>query len=402
MRGYIKGIKNRIIRFIIEISKKVKPVKRDVPATTSRFLIVSTTGIGDTLWGTPAIRALKETYPHCFIGVLTTYLGAQILKGNPYIDKIFIFKRGLRVSLWKLMRDLRRERFNTAFIFNASDRIIWPLVFFTGVSDIIGITGQNKGLDFVLTKAITQQKIHAVEMRLRLVKEVGASCNNTSPALYLSEEDKSASELLKRAGLNKGSRIQWSEDSRGKKIKTEPLDSSNHRTLIIGLHPGAQKPFKCWPAERFIETGKRLVGEINCSIIITGSEEERDLCEYIASRIEGAISIAGETTLIGLASVFKRIDLFITNDTGPMHMANAVGTPLIALFCPTDPKLCGPYNIEKTVIIKKPIICDPCEGKNCQRPVCMEQITVEEVITSAKKLIERSEIYSNSNVNEDT
>lgn len=369
MKGYLRGIKNKAIRLIIELSRKFKIVKKHiVNVSPSRFLVVSTTGIGDTLWGTPAIRVLKETSPNCYIGVLTTETGAELLKDNPYIDDIFLFKRGLRLFfLLRLLKKLRQQRFHCAFIFHTSDRIILPLVFFAEVPLIIGITGQNKGLDFILTEAIPQEDLHGVEMRLRLLQEIGVFCGNSlyRPALYLSYDDRRyASAFLKDIGFDKNS-------------------------LVIGFHPGAQKPFKCWPAERFIETGKRLVKEFDCSIILTGSQDEKELCEKIATQIEGAISIAGKTTLRRTAAIIEKMQLFITNDTGPMHIAFALGTPTIALFCPTDPRLCGPYKVEDAIVLKKPVTCDPCIGKNCLIPTCMDQITVEEVLTAIKEFMHK-------------
>lgn len=373
--GQAAEIKNGLIRYVVGLSKRFNFPERNVKERPDRFLIVSTTGIGDTLWGTPAIRALKETYPDSFVGVLTTAAGAELLKGNPYIDRFFIFSRGLNgiLSLLKLLRELRKERFEVAFIFHASDRIIWPLVFFTGAFQIIGIIGQNKGLDFILTRAIEQEDVHGVEMRLRLVGEVGVCCNtNFTIALYLSEEEK-----------NKASRF----------FESLCFDRDS---FIIGLHPGAQKPFKCWPAESFVETGRRLVKYAGCKIIITGNHNEKALCEYIASQITGAVSIAGKSNLRETTALIERMHLFITNDTGPMHMAFALGTPTVALFCPTDLGLCGPYNAKDVLIVKKPLTCDPCIGKKCLKPVCMEQITVEEVVEKARFLLKINGRYANN------
>lgn len=372
--GRVARIKNSLIRYIIGLSKRFNVPERNARARPERFLIVSTTGIGDTLWGTPAIRALKEAYPDSYIGLLTTATGCELLKGNPYIDRFFIFKRGLRVlTLLKLLKELRQERFGVAFIFHASDRIIWPLVFLTGTPQIIGIVGQSKGLDFILTKAIEQDNVHGVDMRLRLVGEAGASRKNESaPALYLSEaETIDASKFLETLGFDEN-------------------------FTIIGFHPGAQKPFKCWPAERFIETGRRLVKDIGCKVIITGDRNEKGLCEYIASQIPGAVSVAGKANLRETAAIIEKMHLFITNDTGPMHMAFALGTPTVAIFCPTNPGLCGPYNAKDVVIIKRPVTCNPCIGKECQRPVCMEQITVEEVVEGAELLLKVERRYADN------
>ncbi len=365
MRRLCKTTKILLIRGLVSFFNALGLKKNLYSISPKRFLIVSTTGIGDTLWGTPAIRALKEGYKDGYISVMTTDTGAELLKENPYIDRVFIFRRGKILSLFGLIRDLRKERFEMAFIFHASDRIIWPLVFFSGVSEIIGMIGQNKGLDFILTRGIRQEAVHGVEMRLRLIREAGVYNSESASTIYLTgEERKRGQEILEEMGFHETS-------------------------LIIGLHPGAQKPFKCWPLRNFVETGNRLVKDLGCRIVVTGGNKERRLCEELASKITGAVSVAGITSLRETAAIIERMSLFITNDTGPMHMAFALETPTIALFSPTDPVLCGPYNAKSAVIIKKPIICSPCIGKGCSTPVCMEQITAYEVIDAAESLLER-------------
>lgn len=363
MSNLIKKTKNGFIKAVIFLSDKLLLNKRFSSATPKRFLVISTTGIGDTLWGTPAIRALKETYPECYIGVLTNPSGFQVLKGNPNIDDFSVFERGFNgfLKLPGLIKSLRKKYFEVAFIFHASDRIIWPICFFTGASEIIGICEQSKDLDFILTSAIDSQKnIHGIETRLKLVQNVGASTIDRAVSIQLTGKDREmAKRFLKNNNIN--------EDS-----------------LLIGLHPGAQKPFKCWPSKNFIAVGNILADKLRCKIIVTGDASEKALAQGIASKIKGAISSAGRLSLRETAAIIEKMDIFITNDTGPMHIAFALKTPTIALFSPTDPKLCGPYNVESATVIAKPPLCDPCIGKKCYNPFCMEQITVEGVIVKAE------------------
>lgn len=370
--------KNYAIKSIITLAKQLNFPKRNIQAAPSRFLVISTTGIGDTLWGTPAIRALKETYPGCYIGVLTNPSGFQVLKENPNIDDFFIFERGFNgfLKLPGLIKSLRQRKFEVAFIFHASDRIIWPICFFTGASEIIGICGQSKDLDFILTSAIDSQKdIHGIETRLKLVQNVGASTIDRAVSIQLTGKDREmAKRFLKKNNIN--------EDS-----------------LLIGLHPGAQKPFKCWPSKNFIAVGNILADKLRCKIIVTGDASEKALAQGIASKIKGATSVAGRFSLRETAAIIEKMDIFITNDTGPMHIAFALKTPTIALFSPTDPKLCGPYNVESATVIAKPPLCDPCIGKKCYKPFCMEQITVEEVIAKAESWLRSREGYYLKNLN---
>ncbi len=363
MRKFCKRVKILTIKVVINFFNAIGIKKNLYRIKPERFLIMSTTGIGDTLWGTPAIRALKETFPESYIGVLTNPSGFELLKENPNINDLFIFRRGLGgiFSLPGLLNALRKKKFEVSFIFHASDRIIWPVSFFTGASEIIGIKGQNKDLDFVLTRAIDLQKdIHGIETRLKLVQNVGASTIDRTISVHLTSKDREIAErFLKNNDINEG-------------------------LLLVGLHPGAQKPFKCWPSKNFIAVGNILADKFRCKIIVTGDAAEKALAQDVASKVKVATSVAGRFSLRETAAIIEKMDIFITNDTGPMHIALALKTLTIALFSPTDPKLCGPYNAESATVIAKPPLCDPCIGKKCDKPKCMEQITVEEVVAKAE------------------
>lgn len=372
MKRSINQLKNIVIKDLIALSQALNfPKKNPVGKSPPRFLIVSTTGIGDTLWGTPAIRALRKTFPQCYIGVLTNNMGFKLLEGNFDIDDFFIFQRGLKghLALPGLLAKLREKYFDTAFIFHASDRIIWPLCYFTGANEIIGISGQNKDLDFVLTQAIRSQHLkHGIETRLEIVKLVGVNNIQGTILMHLSDKNRDHVRSFLRDNL-------IGEDS-----------------LLIGLHPGAQKPFKCWPAENFIAVGNILIKKFGGNVIVTGNADEKALALKIASKIAGAISVAGKFSLRETAALIEKMNIFITNDTGPMHIAFAFKTPTIALFSPTNPEYCGPYNVDSAIVISKPRLCSPCIGKKCEKPLCMEQITPEEVIAHAESLLTKVNI----------
>lgn len=333
-----------------------------------RFLIVSTTGIGDTLWGTPAIRALKERNPQSYIGVLTNKQGAEILRENPWIDKFFIFDKGLQnIILWPwLLASMRQSNFHAAFIFHSSDRIIWPLCYLAGPGERFGFKGENKGLDFLLTKTVCPPPgLHGVEKRIYLLKQFDPhfSPGDYSLQLYLNDGDRKAVENF---------------------FYGQGIDLSRP---LIGLHPGAQKIFKCWPWESFVKVGQALHQKYRAIILITGDEKEKEIARKIASKIPRALAVAGRFSLRETAALIERLALYITNDTGPMHVSFALGTPTVALFAATDPRQCGPYLDQSPVVIQRSKTCHLCLGKKCMHPKCLEQITSEEVVAAAEILL---------------
>lgn len=365
----IPQLKNLFIKKSLLFAPKIGlGPKKYAEGQRNRFLIISTTGIGDTLWGTPAIRALKTGYPQSYIGVLTNRQGAEILAENPFLDKIFIFEKGLKsVISWPwLLASLRRGNFHTAFIFHSSDRLIWPLCYLAGPAERVGFRGENKGLDFLLTRAVSPPAgVHGVEKRIYLIQQIDPNIclNNYHLELYLNESDRERIKKFLRA--------------QGIKM-SQPL---------IGLHPGAQKAFKCWPWERFAEVGLNLQQRHQAIILITGDEKEQEIARKIAREIPQALAVAGIFSLRETAALIERLALYITNDTGPMHISFALGIPTIALFAATDPGQCGPYMDERPVVIHRPKTCHLCLGKKCTHPKCLEQITPGEVLAAAEILL---------------
>ena len=365
-------LKNVIIKSIVLLSKALNLPKRNICVKPRRFLIVSPAGVGDTLWATPAVRALKETYPDSYLGVLVTKTGGEILKGNPNIDELFIFKSGFIgfFSLLTLLKDLRQKKFDVAFMFHAWDRIVWLICYFTGAGKIIGFKGtRGKRLDFILTKAITVRGdvCHQIEKYLVLVKDVNACTSKKNMDIYLDNSERKA--------------IEQFLDDKG----------SDKKSFLVGLHPGGRHVYKRWEPKNFVAVGNALVEKFNCKIIITGSPEEKRLSSEIASKIKNSVTVAGLLDIRMITALIERLDAFITNDTGPMHIALALKKPVIALFSPTNPQAYGPYHCDTASIIAKPVPekCKSCKGNKCFKPFCMDQITVEEVIAEAEVLLRK-------------
>lgn len=350
-------MKNQVIKFIVKLLKS----RSSYGGEEKRFLILSTTGLGDTLWGTPAIRSLRKCFPTGYIGVLTSPIGKECLEHNPSIDESFVIKEPLFRSLFPLYRQLKKRKITHILSFHTSQRLILPLAAILGAQVVVGTRGINKGLDFLLTHPLDNEKKHEIQRRLDLITHVGGFAHGSSMEIFLSEEDKKiAAHFL--AGLH--------------------LPANNP---LIALHPGAKDGFKQWPPSHFVQLGNRLIQNLGCHLIVTGVPSEKPLVESIVSQLDGATA-ATHLPLRATAALIKEVDLMITNDTGPMHLSLGVQTPTIGLFTPTDPRLCGPYGVENALPIAKKTTCSPCLGKKCREPFCLLQIGVQEVYDAALRI----------------
>jgi ADP-heptose:LPS heptosyltransferase len=309
-----------------------------------RFLIVTTTALGDTLWATPAIESLRKSFPDSYIGVLTSKIGEQILRHNPHINQIFLLERSLL-----LVKRLYDQNFDTVLVFHTSQRIVLPLISCLGATQIIGTEGINKGLDDLFTKTLSKKHEHEIVRRLRVVEAVGAKATTQTLSFYLNQE-----ELL-------------------------PSKAS----YWIALHPGSKDGFKRWPF--FAELGKKIKEKIPCEILITGTKEERPLMEEIAAQIPGAVLDDPNGSLRSFAARLNQTHLIVTNDTGPLHLACALKRPVLGIYCSTDPLLCGPHLAKEALAIAKRPTCTPCLKRKCLEPFCFQQIGIDEVFEVVQK-----------------
>lgn len=357
-------MKNYFLKFLVSCFRVLGNKKER--SIGKKILIVSTTGLGDTLWATPALKVLRSHYPTAYIGVLTSSIGATILSNNPHIDEIFRLKDPALPNLLRLYPILRKKHIDTALIFHASQRPILPFCHWIGAKKIIGTEGLCKGLDDLLTVCLPKAEEHEITRRLAMVEKVDRPINRPS-SVYMEIFPQEQEELFIRKFLKEKNVV--------------------FHKPIVGIHPGAKDRFKQWHPEGFIAVGRRLVEEMGCQIIVTGDLREKELVNKVANRIPDAIAIHGELNVLQLAALQKHMKLFLTNDTGPMHLAAAVGIPILALFGPTRASLCKPISSAICEIISVVPTCFPCLKKQCREPFCLLQIGAEEVFTKAARLL---------------
>lgn len=356
-------MKNRFIFWILYFYNLCRK-KRPVSDVNKKFLVVSTTALGDSIWATPALACLKNSFQDCSIDVLTSPIGRQVLEGNPRVKEIFIFPKKL-LPLLSLFFKMRKKKYDTALFFHTSQRHVLPFCYLLGIPELVGIQKDQKGLDDLLSKKIEKKVIHEVKKRLEIVEACGGKAEERCLEIFFGEKHlKVAEDFLEKAEVD-------------------------NALPLIALHPGAKDRFKQWPPEAFIELGMQIKKEIPCNLIITGSGDEKALVEKISNRIPGSIPLRGELALKPFAALIQKLDLLVIGDTGPMHIAFSQKTPTVALFCATDPKLCGPHlPLQNVQIFSQKPTCSPCLKKKCKEPFCLFQISPDAVFRVARELIE--------------
>lgn len=337
----------------------------------NRILIVNVNWLGDVLFSTPAIRAVRKRYPEAYIACMVVPRCREILELNPHLDELIIYDekkeyKGLGGKL-RLIAALKARRFDTVFLFHRSlTRTL--MVALSGIKERVGIYNPKRG--FLLTKKVEPQEpgTHKVEQFLNIVKAKDVPASGRGMELFISRQDEAfARDYLRLQDIEEG----------------KP---------VIVLNPGGNWDLKRWPAVNFARLGDKLAELLGAQILITGAEKDMELGNAIAGIMKHKPSLAcGRTTLKQLAAVLKRADLVISNDSGPMHVAVSQGAKTIALFGPTDPRATGPYGGSKYVVIQKASGksgCKiPCYNLSCEDNACMKAITVEDVIREARVLL---------------
>jgi len=347
----------------------------------NRILIRGVNWVGDTILTYPSVQGVKKLFPHSHLAILVPNHLADLWRDFPFVDEIISFYKKNGIGSVRedvlISRLIRKKRFDLALIFPRSFRSAFQ-IFLAGIPIRIGY--QDGGRSLLLTHQIQREErllhIHRIHYYWNLLEPLGKLEAIPSPRLVLREENR-----------------HWAEK------RLEQLGLLDGRALI-GINPGAAYGLaKCWPPDRFGELGRKLYEKNKVTSLIFGrKEEQRIASEILKSLGNGGIDFTGETNLLQLAALLERCHLLVTNDTGTMHIASAVGTPVVAIFGSTDPITTGPWG-DGHIVIKKDVSCSPCLKRVCptdQR--CMKLITVDEVEEVVRRKLEGLNNQTSNNI----
>ncbi len=345
---------------------------------------------GDILMGTPLLAALRAAYPDAHLTWLVEHTEVQAIDANPYIDEYIkwdsaYWKRMVRAlqyppwlaRAWGLGRELRRRRYDVFISLQPEE---WPLLLLgTGAPVSVGIfdtfkrfygASRRRHYQRLYTHAFAEPELpdHRIDQYLLTLQALGLPPALPEPMSmgYTSEDAFSAEEFLRSQEVALG----------------QPF---------VVFAPMTTWPTKCWPADRFIALGDALARRHGCRIVLIGSAKERPALEEIAARMETPpVVMAGELGFRQAAALLDRAALLVSGDTGPMHVASALGTPQVALFGPTSPNWYGPRSA-RALVMAHPVPCGPCDRKVCRNTedphLCMRLLTVKEVLEGASALL---------------
>jgi len=348
------------------IFKKNEVIDSDI----KEILIIRTAYIGDILMTLPILKPLKEKFPKARISFIASREGGELLKGNPYIDRIFHFnpfwfyKSSIKAYL-QFLNQIRRERFDLVIEARGDIREILFIISFLKAR--FKLSYGFGGGAYLLTHAVPFDKTkHRVEYHLDLVRYLGCSTDIIEWGVYLSDDEKiRVREILKLNSVRKP---------------------------FILVHPGARLSPKRWLIKNYTVLCDMLISKFRMTLVLLGSKQEKELINNIIKNMKyKPVNLAGKLSLRELAGVISEADLFICNDSAPMHIAAAMKTPIVAIFGPSKSIETRPY-FSNSRIVEKDVPCrNNCDENICKHNVyheCMRSITPEEVFQACRDLIE--------------
>lgn len=336
-----------------------------------KILVRGVNWLGDAVMSTPALQRLREAAPDSKITLLTHSKLADLFHNYPHVNRVMTFHEN--ESVFGVARRLRQEQFELALVFPNSPRSALE-TFLARIPQRAGY-----GRPWLLTRSLPKPPI---QMRKRSAAEIKAliAQNARGRQTFPAEGHHVFHYLGLIPARWTAPKLYVADNEVAEAAKRLP-----NQGLWLGLNPGAEYgPAKRWPLERFIEAANRLHKRLNCGWILFGGTQDAPLTARIAAECKGpVVNLAGKTTLRELCALFRCCKALLTNDTGPMHVAAALGVPVIVPFGSTAPELTGPA--AGAVVGNVP--CAPCFRRDC--PIdfrCMRTIEVDQVAEETLKV----------------
>lgn len=342
---------------------------------------------------TPMVRVLRAAFPHSRLDFFVGSWSRQAVLGNPSIDNVVDCGRvgsgSYSIAEYlKIARKLREGNYDVCFVLERS-AVISVLPWLAGIPCRIGLDSEGRG--FSLTRRVSCDEVKLeVELYLDTIRSLGIDPGKSRLEFFPSDSDvEAAGHLLGEMGVSGPGGTRPPNTTASGTTGKPSKQVAAPRPPVIAIHPGGgvnpgmDLLAKRWPAQRFATLADRAIAEYGAAVIVVGARSDATLAGDLEdAMLARPLNLAGKTNLGELAAVFQRCDLFLGNDTGPLHLAVAVGTSVIAVFGPTDERVYGPYS-DDAVAISSQVSCRPCFVKGVARPCtsfeCVMSIPVDQV-----------------------
>ena len=352
---------------------------KPLPQNPQKILVSATARVGETIMSTPAVRTLRENFPESEITVLADPGVSDVFRYSPRVDRLFLYEkdgvhRGLQGML-RLAGELRLQDYDCSFLLHNSFEAAL-IIKMAGIPVRCGYTTDARGL--LLTHGVHKApeliSKHRVHFYQRMMRSLGLQTAANELELFLPGEQVDAAKRRIR-------------DLTGLPIGSVPM---------IGFSPGGTNgPAQRWPTEKFAELAAKLCRGTDARIVLLGSDTDRETAAALLARAGSAssrvIDLTGTTSLMEAMALIGECDVFVSNESGLMHVAAALHTPLVAIFGSTDHIATGPFS-DKATVIRKTMACSPCKKSRCPEKHlhCLNLIDSDKVLATVLGILEEA------------
>ncbi|MDD5677972.1 MAG: glycosyltransferase family 9 protein [Kiritimatiellae bacterium] len=342
------------------------------PGKVRSILVIRTAYLGDVMMTLPMLKPLRQRFPDATLSFLTSAAAGPLLENNPDVDEIitydpFWFYPSKPCDYGAFIRSMRKRRFDLVIEARGDLREILALV--APLRARYKVSYGVGGGGYLLTHVVPYPGLkHKVEYHLDIVR-------------YL--------------GCDVGKEVEWklrladAERAVGRRL----LETAGVKRPFVCVHPGGRLPLKRWGANKFAALGDRIEHDLGLGVVLLGSQDEQELAARVSAGMNTRqCCLAGQLNLREMAGVLAEAALFIGNDSGPMHIATAMGTPTVAIFGPSKSVETRPYGdahqiVEKSFTCRAE--CDESHCRNSERQACLKSITPEDVLNAARSILRK-------------
>lgn len=352
-----------------------KPQQMDF-SSIRKILVIKLRAIGDVVMSTIVIENLRRTFPQAQLSFLTEAPCKDVVLGNPNLHHVLVLDRKAKAQIgalarlqadWKFLQAVRHQQFDLVFDFFGNPRsalITW----LSGAPWRVGYDYRIRQWAYNVVVPSRANELHEAEWHLDALRHLGIATESRHLMVTVDTVHRGfAKSFWRNAGLT-----------------SRP---------VVALNFSGGWPAKRWPIDRFAALATTLIEKYNVNILIIWGPGEQAEALRLAETCRHTVTLIPKTNLKELAAILEKVQLLISTDSGPMHIAAAMGVPCVAIFGPTNYRLQGPYGAGHEIVVKQGLDCLGCNRLDCDHTSCMQLLTVEDVMAAVERTLSRLRIH---------